>query len=109
MYTILNQDLSDKLDIINHVKLLAFNRSTGTVEEFKAISYIQEELEKVNIPSKREYFSYVGPKRVFMRLAYLILLTYFLIYRLWVVIAVFFAIKYSSKRLRDFSLIEKEG
>ncbi len=105
----MNQDLSDKLDIINHVNLLAFDRSTGTVEESKAISYIQEELEKVNIPSQREYFSYVGPKRVFMRLAYLILLTYFLVYRLWLFVAVFFAIKYSSKRFRDFSFIEKEG
>jgi len=106
---ILNQDLSDELDIINHVNLLAFDRSTGTVEESKAISYIQEELEKVNIPSQREYFSYVGPKRVFMRIAYLILLTYFLVYRLWLFIAIFFAIKYSSKRARDFSFIEKES
>ncbi|MFX0048326.1 MAG: M28 family metallopeptidase [Candidatus Hermodarchaeota archaeon] len=105
----MNQDLSDKLDIINHVNLLAFDRSTGTVEETKTTSYIQEELAKVNITSQREYFSYVGPKRVFMRLAYLILLTYFIVYRLWLVIAVFFALKYMSKKLREFSLIEKEG
>ncbi len=44
-----------------------------------------------------------------MRLAYLILLTYFLVYRLWLFIAIFFAIKYSSKTARDFSFIEKEG
>ena len=60
MVNIINSNSYDPEATINHVKSLAFNRSSESVGESKGLFYIQEELKKENIESKIEYFSYAN-------------------------------------------------
>ncbi len=115
----MNPVLSPKLDHIkaptdhikapmDHVKSLAFNRSASSVEETKAVLYIQNELYKENIESRKEYFSFPGAKWFFMRLTYIIVLCYLVFFRLYLVILAYFSLKYLFQRFRDYSLVGKE-
>lgn len=94
---------------LNHVKGLAFNRSTGTVGETEAIMYIKDALQKENITSRLDYFDYIGPKRLLMRIAYVIIFSYLLLFKLLLVLALYFSIKYLSAKARNFSLVGKES
>lgn len=98
----------DPLSTINHVKSLAFNRSTSSSGETESLLYIQNELSKEKIQTHVEYFSYIGPRKVMMRLTYLILVSYLLIFRQFLIIALFFCIKFLSERLRNLSLVNEE-
>ena len=98
----------DPLSTINHVKSLAFNRSTSSAGETESLLYIQNELSKEKIKTHVEYFSYIGPRKVMMRLTYLILVSYLLIFRQFLIIALFFCIKFLSERLRNLSLVNEE-
>lgn len=98
----------DPLSTINHVKSLAINRSTSSPGETEGLHYIQNELSKETIKSHVEYFSYIGPRKVLMRLTYLILISYLLIFRQYLILALFFCIKYISERLRKLSLVKEE-
>ena len=62
--------LYDTEATINHVKGLAFNRSSSSVTEIECVMYINNELNKDNIDCKTEYFSFIGAKRIFMRITY---------------------------------------
>jgi hypothetical protein len=98
----------DPLSTINHVKSLAFNRSTSSPGETEGLLYIQNELSKDRIQTYVEHFSYIGPRKILMRLTYLILVSYLLIFRQFLIIALFFCIKYLSEKLRNFSLVKEE-
>ncbi|MHA1461293.1 MAG: M28 family metallopeptidase [Promethearchaeota archaeon] len=108
MNAILSLNLNHLDASINHVKALAFNRSLSSTGETKAALYIKNEMEKENIDCTLEYFSFTGAKRLFMRLTYIILFTYLIVFRLILVIFVYFSIKYLFPRVRDYSLVGKE-
>jgi len=93
---------------INHVKNLAFNRSVSTVGEIEGALYIINELNKENIESNTEYFSFIGAKRIFMRITYVILFVYIILYRLLLVLFIYFAVKYLFHKTRTYSLVENE-
>jgi hypothetical protein len=108
----MNTVLSSKQDHlkapIDHVNSLAFNRSFSSVGETRAALYIQNELYKENIESRMEYFSFTGTKRLFMRLTYIITFCYLVVFRLIVILFVFFAIKYLVQMIRSYSLVGKD-
>ena len=93
---------------INHVKGLAFNRSVSTVGEIEGAVYIKNELNKENIKFNTEYFSFIGAKRIFMRLTYVILFVYIIFFRLLLVLFIYFSIKYLFHKTRNYSLVEME-
>jgi hypothetical protein len=102
---VLTNDLTTK----KHVEALAFNRSASTVGETKAIDYIEKELNKKNIKTSLEYFHWTGPTRILIRTSYLIILTYLLLSRLILVIAIYFVIKMMFEKTRKMTLIKKES
>ncbi|MFX0075057.1 MAG: M28 family metallopeptidase [Candidatus Hermodarchaeota archaeon] len=108
MSTILSLNLKQLDASINHVKALAFNRSLSSTGETKAALYIQNEMDEEGIDCDIEYFGFTGAKRLFMRLTYIILLTYLIVYRQLIIILVYISIKYISPRLRKYTLVDKE-
>jgi len=108
MSTILSLKINHLDASINHVKALAFNRSLGSTGETKAVLYIKDEMEEENIDCKIEYFAFTGAKRLFMRLTYIILLTYMIVFRLILVIFLYISIKYLFPAVRNYSLVGKE-
>jgi len=108
MNRVFDSNIIEQNATIDHVKALAFNRSTSSVGETRAALYIQDELRKKNIESTMEYFSFNGPKRIFMRLSYFIIFSYLIINRLILILALYFAIKYLFATTRNLSLVEKE-
>ena len=108
MIRITVQELYNEEATIRHVQSLNYSRATSTPGEFKAASYIIEELEKNNIKSKLEYFGFGGPKRVLVRLFYIFFVSYLIIYRLYLPLAVVLMIKNLSRKLRAISLVSKD-
>ena len=108
MDRIFDAKIIDQNATIEHVKALAFSRSTSSVGETEAVLYIQNEMTNKNIESKIEYFSFSGPKRLFMRLSYFIIFSYLLINRLILIIALYFSLKYLFATTREISFVEKE-
>ncbi|MHA1197112.1 MAG: hypothetical protein ACTSSM_13555 [Promethearchaeota archaeon] len=96
MNAILKQDLEGSNAIIKHIHALAFNRAAGSTGETKAILYIHNELSKEGFEPKIQYFTYIGIRRILMRIAYLIIFTYLLL------------LKYLFKRARNISFVKKE-
>jgi hypothetical protein len=94
--------------ILEHVKSLAFNRSASTTGETRAIYYIKSELEKENIDSKIEHFSFTGYRRVIMRILYTLLISYLLLFRLFLILIAYYIIRNLFEVTRRFSLIKKE-
>ena len=108
MNTILSLDLNQFEASINHVKALAFTRQPSTTGETKAALYIKNEMDKEDIECHTDYFAFTGAKRIFMRLTYIILFTYMIVFRLLLVIAAYFSIKYGFAHFRNYSLVGKE-
>lgn len=108
MNTILSLNLNHADASINHVKALAFNRSISTTGETKAALYIKNEMEEENIDCKLDYFGVTGAKRRCMRMSYVVIFTYLIVFRLLLVIVAYFAIKYLFARFRNYSLVERE-
>lgn len=105
----MNSILDDPEATINHVNSLSFNRSTGSEGETEAAFYIRDQLDNKNIDNHLEYFTYMGPKKVLMRLTYVIFLTYLLIYKFLIVIVFYFSIKYLFATTRDYSFVNEES
>jgi len=105
---ILKQDLEGPNAIMKHIHALAFNRAAGSTGETKAILYIHNELSKEGFEPKIQYFTYMGIRRILMRIAYLIIFTYLLLFKLIIVIAIYFSVKYLFKRARNISFVKKE-
>jgi hypothetical protein len=101
--------LDKELETKKHVESLAFNRAASTIGETKAIDYIEKELNSVNIEPQHEYFRWTGPTRILMRVSYLVVVTYLLLTRLFLLLIVYIVIKASFERTRQLSLIKKES
>ena len=101
--------LDKELETKKHVESLAFNRGASTIGETKAIDYIEKELNSVNIDSQYEYFHWTGPTRILMRVSYLIIVTYLLLSRLFLLLILYVVIKVSFERTRQMTLIKKES
>ena len=108
MNTILSLNINHIDATLDHVKALAFTRSLSSTGETKAALYIKNEMNEENIDCAINYFAFTGAKRLFMRLTYIILFTYMIVFRLLLVIFAYISIKYISPRLRDYSLVGKE-
>ena len=108
MQLITNEDLSTEASIINHVKALAFDRSAASTGETRAINYIQNELKVNNINSKVEYFSWSTPIKILMKTLYLMIFTYLLIYRLFLIIVLYYFLKYMFQRTRTISFLSHD-
>ena len=93
---------------LEHVKSLAFNRSASTTGETRAINYIKNELEKENIDSKIEHFQFTGYRRIIMRILYTLLISYLLLFRLFLILIAYYIIRNLFEVTRRFSLINKE-
>lgn len=109
MISITSLLLDKELETKKHVESLAFNRAASTIGETKAINYIEKELNSVNIDSQREYFQWTGPTRILMRVSYLVVVTYLLLTRLFLLLIVYVVIKVSFERTRQMTLIKKES
>ncbi|MFW9895367.1 MAG: M28 family metallopeptidase [Candidatus Thorarchaeota archaeon] len=101
--------LDSELKTKKHVESLAFNRGASTIGETKAISYIERELSSVNLESHYQYFHWTGPTRVLMRVSYLVVVTYLLLSRLFLLLIAYIVIKLSFERTRQLSLIKKDS
>lgn len=106
--TLTDEDLYTEASIINHVKALAYDRSAASIGETKAINYIQNELNVNNIDSKLEYFSWSTPIRILMKTIYIMIFTYLLIYRLFLIIVFFYFVKYMFQRTRKISFVNRD-
>ena len=94
---------------MQHINRLAFNRTTGTVGETEAMLYIRDILDKNNIASRLEYFEYIGLRKVLMRMSYAIIISYVILYRLLLVLIVYFSIKFLFAKARNYTLLGKES
>jgi hypothetical protein len=94
---------------MQHVNALAFSRTTGTVEETEAMLYIRDNLDKNNISSRLEYFEYIGLKKILMRMSYAIIISYVILYKLLLLLVLYFSIKYLFARTRHYTLLGKES
>lgn len=108
MKTILEPKIYDEKATLSHIENLAFSRTATTPGETEATLYIEESLGADNFKIKYQQFTWTGPRRVLMRIFYVIIFIYLVIYRLLLVIAIYFALKYSFASFRKQSLIQKE-
>ena len=108
MVLIIKDDLITEASIINHVKALAYDRSAASTGETKTINYIQNELNVNNINSKVEYFSWSTPIRYLMKTIYLMIFTYLLFYRLFLIIVLYYFVKYMFQKTRKITFVSRD-
>ena len=108
MNTILSLNVNHLDAPTNHVKELAFSRSISSAGETRAALYIKKEMNNENIDCVIDYFAFAGAKRLFMRLTYIILFTYLIVFRMLLFIFAYISIKYLFPRFREYSLVSKE-
>ncbi|MHA2051195.1 MAG: M28 family metallopeptidase [Promethearchaeota archaeon] len=106
--SITSVDLYNDIATINHVKSLAMNRTASSTGETEALNYIKDELIKGNINPDVEHFNWAGPLRILMRMSYLIMFAYLILFRLFLVIIAYFVLKNAFATTRGISLIKKE-
>ena len=73
---------------LEHVKALDFNRTATSTGETEAVNYIEKSLTESNIKSEIEHFEWTGPLRILMRTSYVVVFSYLLLYRLFLLIIV---------------------
>jgi len=93
---------------IEHVKSLAFNRTASSTGETEAIKYIEKELMESGISSKIEHFDWMGPMKLLMRLTYALILVYLILFRLFLIIIIYFIIKNMFEKIRRITFVKKE-
>ncbi|MFX1309322.1 MAG: M28 family peptidase, partial [Promethearchaeota archaeon] len=108
MISILSLQLYNEPATIDHIKSLAFNRTASSTGETKALNYIENVLKENNIKSEVEHFDWAGPMRILMRISYVLILIYLLLFRLFLVIIAYFIIKNMFERSRKISFVNKE-
>lgn len=109
MISITSLLLDKELETKKHVESLAFNRAASSIGETKAIDYIEKELKSVKLDSQYEYFQWTGPTRILMRVSYLVVITYLLLSRLFLLLILYIVIKVSFERTRQLTLVKKES
>ncbi|MFX1501191.1 MAG: M28 family metallopeptidase [Promethearchaeota archaeon] len=108
MILISTLQLYDEPATIEHVKSLAFNRNASSTGETEAVTYIEKELIENGMNPKIEYFDWTGPLRILMRTTYILLLVYFILFRLFLVVIAYFIIKNMFEKIRQISFVKKE-
>ncbi|MFX1345634.1 MAG: M28 family metallopeptidase [Promethearchaeota archaeon] len=108
MISISTIQLYTEADTIEHVKSLAFNRGATTTGETEALNYIENALREGNINAMVEHFDWIGPMRILMRMCYVFILSYLILFRLFLVIISYFLIKNFFERTRNITLVNKE-
>ncbi len=108
MINISSLQIYNESTTLEHVKALDFNRTATSTGETEAVNYIEKSLTESNIKSEIEHFEWTGPLRILMRTSYIVVFSYLLLYRLFLLIIVYFIIKHMFERLRKMSLINKE-
>jgi hypothetical protein len=93
---------------MEHIHTLAFNRTASSTGETEALSYIENELLKNNINSEVEHFNWTGPLKILMRTSYLLILINLILFRMIIVVLVYFIIKNAFRRFREVSFIKNE-
>ncbi len=93
---------------INHIKALNFNRTATSPGETETVHYIEKILSYNNIQTEIEHFQWSGPLRVLMRTVYILVFSYFLLFRLYLILIIYFIFKNMFDRFRRLSLIKKE-
>ena len=104
----INQSLDYKLQALDHITNLAYNRNASSVGETKAVKYIREELEKEQINARIEHFNFTGARRIVMRIFYTLFICYLFIFRLFLAIITYYIIKSLFATTRRLTLIRKE-
>jgi len=66
------------------------------------------ELANNGIKAKVRYFGFTGPKRLIMRIFYIFLASYLIMYHLFLVVVIFLLIKHLTRKLREISFVDKE-
>ena len=93
---------------LEHINALNFNRTATSTGETEAVNYIEKELKDNNIKTEVEHFQWTGPLRILMRTSYVVVGSYLLLYRLFLVLIIYFIVKNMFERFRRLSLINKE-
>ncbi|MFX1385551.1 MAG: M28 family peptidase, partial [Promethearchaeota archaeon] len=108
MVTISSLQLYEESATLEHVKSLAFNRTSTSTGETEAVNYIEKNLIESNLKSQIEHFEWQGPIGILMRTCYIIIFITLLFFRLFLLIIVYFVIKNSIAKLRKMSFIGKD-
>jgi hypothetical protein len=103
-----NLQLYNEPKTMEHIHALAFNRTASSTGETEALNYIENELIKDNISSEVEHFSWTGPLKILMRTSYLLILINLILFRMFLVVLIYFVVKHSFKTFREVSFIRNE-
>ncbi len=110
-------NLFDENAALEHVKALAFKRKASTEGERKSLNYIQKQLDKKGISNSLEPFFWSPSMSILMKLGFLILMSFVLIYQvllvlptlLWVILildgSLLIILFFGSKVLLDMTRI----
>ena len=94
---------------MKHIKSIAYNRSTNSTGDIEACLYIEDQLKSAGVKTEYQYFTFDSPLRILMRITYIIILANLVLYRLLLIVAFYFAVKYLFATTRNFSLVKKES
>ena len=78
------------------------------IGEIKTVEYIRSQLEMEGIESTIQHFKWLGPNGLIIRIIYIIILSYLLLFRLDLIIIVYVIIKFLSIKARNMSLLNKK-
>ncbi|UCC19093.1 MAG: M20/M25/M40 family metallo-hydrolase [Promethearchaeota archaeon] len=93
---------------MDHIISIGYNRSASSTGETEAMNYIKKQLQDNNLDSKVDYFEWSGPLEILLRISYVIIISYLLIYRLFLIVVAYFIIKYMFASTRNLTLFKKE-
>jgi len=93
---------------MEHINSLAFNRTASSTGETEALNYIAKELELNNIKPEIEHFNWTGPLKILMRVSYILILINLILFRMILIIIVYFILKNMFATLRNISFIKAE-
>ncbi len=108
MIPISNLQLYDESKTMEHIHSLTFNRTASSTGETEALNYIERELIENNLNPEVEHFNWMGPLTILMRTSYILILINLILFRMILIIIIYFIIKNAFARLRELSFINKE-
>ena len=108
MISITILQLYDDQATMEHVKSLAFNRTASSTGETEAIHYIEKELIGSDINPQIEHFDWGGPLKLLMRMVYIFILIYCILFRLFLLIIAYFVLKNMFETTRRITFKQRE-
>jgi hypothetical protein len=93
---------------LSHVRNLAYNRRASTIGEINALYYIKERLDHEDIENNVDYFNWFSVLSILIRLTYIVIFVYLIMFRQILIIILFLFLKNMFKRTREYSLIPHE-